>query len=458
MPADDSREIRAALDAFQAGIEAAVDSEGIPGVSVAVVLGQETLLCRGFGKADLESGRDADGDTVYRVASITKLFTATMLLMLRDEGKLGLDDPLAEHLPEVDLTSSGHDPRPVTLRQLASHMGGVPRDLEMDYFADGAFPTQETLIELAAGMPLRAEPMSQFKYSNVGMALLGYALERVAGMPYSEFVEDRILQPLGMESSGFDPGGAFAERGATGYTLRREGPPEAIDYFHCQGLTPAGQLHSTVRDLARFMAFQFTDGPAGEDRPLGGASLREMHGPVFLADDWGFATALGWVLRRGGDLVVSAHGGSLPGFVSRLGVARSAGLGIAVLSNAQTDGRAWSPDAALKSGFAAMGAALSNLRDRRKAGGDPTAPEEWRRYAGIYRMPFFPDVEVRIIGDSLYLARPGDKPGSEARLRHEEGHTFLIAEGPSVAEPVTFVVDGERCTGMTMPGGSLSKL
>lgn len=438
-----------ALSLVEAELAEVVERLGVPGISAAVVHDQSVVGAWGFGLADRAAGRAATPETVYRVASITKLFTATMLLQLRDAGMLHLDDPLEKHLPEVRFLTEDADPRSVTLRQISAHMAGIPRDLERDYFGDAPFPAADELIAEAAAQSLRIPPLTQFKYSNVGYALLGQALARVAGEPYEEYVTRHILMPLGMSSSGFEPTGTVAEHLAQGYTKRMGEDPVPAPYTHVRGMAPTGQLQTSVLDMARFLALQFRDDAAGEGQVLGAATLREMHTPVWMEPDWRGGRCIGWHALRVADRVTLGHGGGVHGFSTQVAIVPSARLGVAVFTNAILANGDWGPEKA-------AARILELLLDRvpAKAPEAPQpAPVQWQAYVGVYDCPYWSRMEIRLVGRKLYLASQGGRPGNETALDHVEGHTFRVASGSNVGEPVAFVLDDSgRVTGMETPG------
>jgi CubicO group peptidase (beta-lactamase class C family) len=444
-----------ALGLVEADLAEVVERHGVPGISAAAVHDQSVAGAWGVGLADRATGTPATPETVYRVASITKLFTATMLLRLRDAGKLHLDDPLQKHLPEVRFMTEDADPRPVTLRQISAHMAGIPRDLERDYFGDVPFPTVEELVAEAATQSLRVPPLTHFKYSNVGYALLGQALARVAGEPYEDYVTRHILEPLGMSSSGFEPTGVVGERLAQGYTKRPGEDPVAAPYTHVRGMAPTGQLQTSVLDATKFLAMQFRDDPAGAGQILGAATLREMHTPVWMEPDWKGGHCIGWHALRVGDRVALGHGGGVHGFATQVMVVPSAKLGVAVFSNAILANGDWGPEKAATR-------ILELLLDRMpaKAPEAPgTAPAEWQAYVGTYGSPYWSRIEVRLVAGRLYLASAGGKPGSETPLEHVEGRAFRAASGAGVGETAAFIMDDAGLvTGMEMPGSHYVRL
>src|SRR3990170_5165078 len=186
-------EVGAVLALLNARLETERQERGIPGMSVAVVYDQATLWAKGFGTANLEMGVPATPKTVYRVASITKLFTATMLLQLRDAGKLSLDDPIKRFLPTFEIESRFADSGPITLRQVMTHMAGLPRECSIDRWAMSESPSIEAVLDSLRDSETVFPPMAKYKYSNLGIAILGHALEVAAGQGYAEYVTRNIL-------------------------------------------------------------------------------------------------------------------------------------------------------------------------------------------------------------------------------------------------------------------------
>ncbi len=143
------------------------------------------MWARGFGRADVERGEAATADTLYRIGSITKLFTATAILLLRDAGRLGLDDPLTAHLPWFDMKASSPDSGPITIRHLLTHTAGLPREAAFPYFTDSRFPS---IDEIRARLPTQERPLpteDRWKYSNLGATLAGEVVAAAAGEPTS---------------------------------------------------------------------------------------------------------------------------------------------------------------------------------------------------------------------------------------------------------------------------------
>lgn len=305
--------------------------EHIPGAAWAVVVDGEVAHVGTAGTRIAGAEAPVDGDTVFRIASMTKSFTAMAILVLRDEGRLSLDDPVERYLPELRaLDYPTRDAPRLTLRHLLSHSAGFPEDNPWGDQQLAATEDEFTAM-LLRGFPFSNAPGLAFEYSNLGFAILGRVVTRVAGMPYRDFVATRILKPLGMTSTTLEPLAVPPARLAHGYRWEdggwKEEPPLPDGAFGAMG----GMLTS-VRDLARYVAAFLAAWPP-RDEPESGparrASLREMQqvwrgqpATVSLAGSGGVrlsATGYGYGLRVGQtcdfDHVVW-HSGGLPGFGS----------------------------------------------------------------------------------------------------------------------------------------------
>jgi CubicO group peptidase (beta-lactamase class C family) len=266
-----------------------VKEHRLPGAAVGVVHGDELVWSAGVGFADVAERRPPDAATLYRIASITKTFTGTAIMQLRDEGRLHLDDPVVQHIPELREAASPFGAiETLTIRRMLSHESGLRSEPPG---TDWAVPTYEGLVEpnLAriAEIGIRVPPNTQWKYSNLGYQLLGEIVARVAGKPYVDYLHAEILDPLGMTSTAFEPlPDGLRDRCATGYAGRwftdeldvaRAVPPVWAE----------GGLWSSVEDLARWISLQFRvdGGPRAGSQVLAGTTLKEMHTPRYLVDE-----------------------------------------------------------------------------------------------------------------------------------------------------------------------------
>ena len=323
--------------------------KGQPGIAYGIVAGGTLAHQGGVGESWL-GGPPPDADTVFRIASMTKSFTASALLALRDAGLLRLDDPVTEFVPELRGWSGvTADSPPISLRHLLTMTAGLPTDDPWGDRQQGT-PLPEFAAILDRGVRAAWAPGTRFEYSNLGYALLGRVISAAAEADYPDFVRARLLGPLGMSRTGyeaaeFDPDGLARgyARGADGWSELTPDPPGAF--------APMGGVFSSVRDLARWVdgfaaAFPPGGSRGGDTHPLPAASRREMQQPAVTMPEaqprfpgdrsagsqYGYGFGLfteetsAW-----GRLVY--HSGGYPGFGSHMRWHPETGLGVIVLAN-----------------------------------------------------------------------------------------------------------------------------
>lgn len=327
---------------FVADIEARVgilmDAEPVPGMAIGIVDGETLVYSAGFGLADRTTGRPVSDSTLFQIGSSSKSFTTTLMGMLRDEGRIDFDDPLADHLsPELRIPTD-EDGTAITLRHLASHQSGIPRQPPTLRRAHGDAPvlafTHFELHQSIERSELEHPVGSEFMYSNFGFAILGHVLERTADEPYETLLQRRIFRPLGMDWSTVTLWPRHMSRLALPYYPNpRTGELENYTPWDAEALAPAGGITSSVRDMARYLALHMR--PADEDRaPIAGATLHELHQPqVDLSETTGYA--LGWIVREldaVGSLI--EHGGEVDGYTTYLGFLPEQRVGVVILVNA----------------------------------------------------------------------------------------------------------------------------
>ncbi|MBG0563647.1 serine hydrolase domain-containing protein [Actinoplanes aureus] len=289
----------------------------VPSLACAVVRDRAVLHFAGAG----EQPRP-DPKTQYRLGSITKTITATLVMQLRDEGFFALDDLLYRHLPGTPIGG-------VTLRQLLGHVSGLQREPDGPWWERNAGGDAGKLLAELTYEKLAGPPYRRYRYSNLAYGLLGAVLERVTGQSWAELAGKRVLDPLGMKRTTYAPVEPFA-RGyvvhALGGALHEEPRPDT------GAMAPAGQLWSTVTDMAKWAGFLADPAPA----VLARETVDEMCAPVVISDleSWTAGHGLGPQLYRVGERVYVGHGGSMPGYVAHLAVHRRSRIGVIVFANA----------------------------------------------------------------------------------------------------------------------------
>jgi CubicO group peptidase (beta-lactamase class C family) len=330
---------------------------GQPGLAYGIVLGGELVHAAGLGERHL-GGPSPDADTIFRIASMTKSFTASAILALRDDSVLKLDDPAEEYVPELrGWPSVTPDSARVSIRHLLTMTAGFPTD---DPWGDRqqGLPLEEFAGFLSGGVSFNWAPGTRFEYSNLGYAILGRVITAVTGAAYPDYIRHRLLRPLGMTRTGFEaeefeePGqhGTGAARIAHGYRRTPDGWAE-VAFDAAGAFAPMGGIFSCVRDLARWVAGFAAAFPPGEPEvggahPVRRSSRREMQLPQvltgwdrpapFLGDAAPALSAYGFGLfvedHPGVGRIVS-HSGGYPGFGSNMRWHPASGTGVIALGN-----------------------------------------------------------------------------------------------------------------------------
>jgi CubicO group peptidase (beta-lactamase class C family) len=437
---------------FTAWAEGQLRSKGYPGMAVGVVSDQRLVWANGFGLANVAGKVPMTPQTKIRMASHSKLFTATAIMQLREQGKLHLDDPVSKHLPWFGVTSPRPDDPPITIEELLTHSSGLPREAA-DHWTTFNFPTREELKTLLPKRQAAFPAETRWKYSNLAYTLAGLIVEEVSGEPWADYVTHHIYQPLGMVNSSVDKDVSGL---ATGYGRRMpDGSRAIMPFVDARGMAAATGVTSTIEDMARFVSAQFREGAAGGDRILSAASLREMHRVRMLENNWTRGNGIGFSVTRNRDKLFVGHGGSYPGYITNTLIDLNGKVGVIVLTNAQ-DGDA--------SGIATqlmntVGEAVAKAAAvaRQKVKWNPA----WSRFAGLYRgrggdshvvelneklVIINPEaanldnpIELEPLGDGTfrYMAPVGGGPvGEIVRFVEENGQVVRMITGDSYVERV----------------------
>jgi CubicO group peptidase (beta-lactamase class C family) len=441
-PAPAPPQLAEALRLVDGWLEAQVAFGRLPGAAAGIVVDQDLVWSRGYGWADVARESPASPDTLYGICSISKLFTSIAVMMERDAGRLGLDDPVGRHLPYFRLDETLPDSPPVTIRDLLTHSGGVPRESAQPYWTgpEFAFPTREEIVAGLARQRMLYPAERYFQYSNLGMALLGQVVEATSGLPYEAYVEQRILRPLRLSSTTPHlPEAEIGKRLATGYgTLGRAGGRDTMPFYRTRGVAPAAGFASNVRDLAAFASWQFRLLGQGGTELLRASTLREMQRPQWVDPDWKTTRGLGFGIVRDGPTTLVGHTGSCPGYRTALRLDPRRRVAAIVLVNAM----GVSPEAMAERALQVVTPALEGKAATASLAG--SAPVDLERFAGLYASAWGETLVVPWQGGLAALELPTDDPrGDLARLRHVDGATFrrVRDDGDDPGEEVVFETD-----------------
>ncbi|HSR83291.1 MAG TPA: serine hydrolase domain-containing protein [Streptosporangiaceae bacterium] len=324
---------------------------GQPGLAYGVIASGELVHAGGHGES-WRGGPAPDADTVFRIASMTKSFTAALVLMLRDRGALRLDDPAVEHVaPLRGVAAPAPDSPPITIRHLLTMTAGFPTDDPWGDRQQGLDPAAFARLLADGGIRAAWAPGTKFEYSNLGYAVLGMVIESVTGVRYADAMQTEVLGLLGLNRTGYEAADVDPARLARGY--RRDGGEWVeVELDPYGAFAPMGGIFSCVRDLARWIA-GFTGAflpasarAAGFDHPLSTLSRREMQlGQVVITDERSAVVArlsgpaslsYGFGLFAEDDPAfgtIVQHSGGYPGFGSQMRWHPASGLGTVVLAN-----------------------------------------------------------------------------------------------------------------------------
>jgi CubicO group peptidase (beta-lactamase class C family) len=320
-----------------------------PGLVYGIVADGRLVHVRAFGVQDIESERPVTADTLFRIASMTKAFTALTVLKLRDDARLRLDAPAAEYVPEMKTwTYPTDDSPPIRVRDLLNHAAGFVTD---DPWGDRQTPLPEAEFTelLRNGVPFTRVPATRFEYSNLGYAILGRIITNVSSRPYAETITHTLLQPLGMEASGFVAEAAPRDKRALGY--RWEDDAWRLEPTLGPGAFGAmGGLQTSASDYAKWVAFLLSAWPprdGADDGPVKRGTVRELaqgsNFPSFRdrpartgspSIRQSIAYAMGMIVAIDDDLGLTlSHGGGYPGFGSHVLLLPERGIGIFAFAN-----------------------------------------------------------------------------------------------------------------------------
>jgi CubicO group peptidase (beta-lactamase class C family) len=420
-PAIDEADYRAFADHIAAELAAA----GVPGGALGIVVDGRLAYATGLGVKDAATGEPVGADTVFRVASTSKTFTAATVMSLADDGLVSLDAPVTRYLPELRLQPP-HDPARLTLRRLLSHTAGVPDYLELEC-ADGP----DALAAWFAAHPnltLWTPPGRLWSYSNLGYSLAGLVAERAGAAPFRQLVEDRVLGPLGMVTATYDVDEVIA---GNDYAVAHPLDPIDATLTRCGLTDPPGYLYASVRDLGRFTEAVLAGGEGAVD-PGSLVQMALPHTSTQAPPDAFYG--LGLFQQRYQSALVVGHPGDLPGMHSAWWLVPGRRFGVVVLVN----GDGYPPTrAAVQAIDAFLAPAPAPATDW------STPPSDWQRYVGHYASTVAPRafppyglgaVTVTLEGERLFATLDD---GSRYELFQAARDLFVAFDGDT-AVPLTF--------------------
>ncbi|WP_245548282.1 serine hydrolase domain-containing protein [Nocardia pneumoniae] len=393
-------------------IEAVFNRRPVVGAAVGVVR-DGRMEFAGHGLADIAANRPVTEDTIFRIASITKTFTAIAVMQLWERGLIDLDAPASKYLRAYRLVPADPHFGPVTVRHLLTHTSGIGetahplRVLGPDFGESVPPGTQVPPLSeyYRRGLRVQAEPGTRWTYTNHGFATLGQIVADVTGVPFAIYLREHLFRPLGMNDTSLAAPDLTPMRRATGYTLRAHGPKEIT---HREMITAgAASIYSTPRDMGRYLTALLGGGRNEHGSVLESDTLAMMYAPQYQPDPRVPGMGLGFFRGTVGDHRVVEHQGILPGFNAQIWLAPDDALGVMVFVTGGHQAMLWLPAETSGLLHELLGIAEPAIR-----GDIPHRPETWPEICGYYRLPgSLTDVRARsMVGAGVDVRISGGQP------------------------------------------------
>ena len=322
------RDYAKVAEALKPFIESQMSLTGIPALSIAIVDDQQIVWAQGFGMADPKEKIPATAETVYRIGSVSKLFTDIAIMQRVERGEINLDTPVNTYLPEFK-------PRnpfgaPITLRELMSHRSGLLREPPVGNYFETTEPTLAATVASLNDTELVYAPGTHTKYSNAAIAVVGYVLETQTHQPFAKYLKSTVLEPMGLHHSSFEPDPQIVRNLAKAEMWTYDGKTFEAPTFQL-GMAPAGSMYSTVEDLGKFLSVLMAQGKTENGPLIQPATLQQMWSPQF-PNPGGWEFGLGFLVRSFEGRRLVGHGGAIYGFATTLDLLPEDKLGVVVIA------------------------------------------------------------------------------------------------------------------------------
>jgi len=314
---------------LELAIESEIADKDLPALSIALVDGQELVYARGFGHQDAAKKIPADMHTIYRIGSVSKLFTDIAIMQEVEAGNIDLDADIQTYLP--DFNPKNPFEKKITLRQLMSHRAGLVREPPIGHYFDNTGVDLQKTVQSLNDTELVYEPELRTKYSNAGIAVVGYVLEKLTGKAFADHLQEALLEPLEMHHSAFAPNEHIRSHLAEATMWTYDGRDFPAPTFEL-GMAPAGSMYATVEDLSKFMQVLFEKGNLGNGgKMLKEESLEAMWQPQYAEEGEQAGFGLGFAISEWEAKRMIGHGGAIYGFSTEIALLPEEKLGVVVV-------------------------------------------------------------------------------------------------------------------------------
>lgn len=441
-------------DSLDACVHEAMKRWTVPGLAVGILHDGKTET-HGYGVASLETDQPVRDDTLFQVGSISKVFCATLVMQLVDEGKLALDTPIGSYLPDLALRDPAAQNQ-ITLRHLLSHTSGIFGD----DFNDFGMGDDALAKAVASYGELRqiTPPGEVWTYCNTGFNLAGAVVEQVLDQPFETAMRERVIEPLGLQRSFYFAHEAIAYPVAVGHT--QPDPAEAAHevarkYPLPRCVNPAGGVISTVSDLLRFAQYHLGETDLAERPILSDESRLAMQKVQTVAGNWATHWGIGWHIKQVNEHTIIGHNGSTNGFQALLALVPAQRFAVAVLTNS---GRGSAANREISNWALERFCGIAQPEPLRRS--LPIA--EMSRFAGVYKQPHA-DISVVVDGSGLRVDVTSRSPLSDDEVQMPPVHVqavsereFVVMDGVSSTNFVDFIEGEDRSIRFIRMGGRLA--
>ncbi|MEK7550815.1 MAG: serine hydrolase domain-containing protein [Patescibacteria group bacterium] len=408
----------------------------VPGIAVGIVFKDSLVFSNGYGYEDLKTKKKLTDKTCFRIASISKTFTATVMMQLAEQEKLQLDDKVRRYLPWFKSTKDKELDK-ITIKQLLSHSSGVNRDGDTSHWEDDNFPNLESIKkQVQEGVSIYA-PIEKFKYSNLGFAILGEVIKAVSGKSYENCVTKQIIAPLQMTNTYPDLVDEAKNNLSTGYSMDIPGQDrEVFPFTNTQAMASATGFISNVVDLCKYLSAHF----AKSNKLLSDGGKREIQRVHWMRKDKDEHYGLGFMIWKNEKMQLVGHGGGFQGYITRIAMDTEEKIGVVALTNA-IDG----PALTIANGIFQVIRYFKDNQDSFKTG---KKRENFSKYEGLFAGRWGHLQIVEVNGHIFGFAPSEDKPMEYTyKLEYLEKDEFKILETDEfdyIGEKIKFTFDKDK--------------
>ena len=448
MEKDYIKSIKYTTKILDAWLPRKIQYDRIPGLAVGIVHNGKLVYQKGFGYMDVESKIAMTPKSCFRVASISKTFTAVAIMQLVEQGKINLDDRVEKYLPWFKAQTKNSDSSNITIRQVLSHTGGVFRDGNTPHWENDKFPDLTGLKKSISNKSVVFENLTKFKYSNFGFALLGEVIKKASGLDYNEYVTKHIIKKLGMERTAPDYSKASNDCLVKGYSRPIPNKErETFSHTETKAYAPATGFLSNVSDLAKYLAAMSLK--RKENNVLvGKESKKEMMREHWATGEKNKSYGLGLNIYKIEKRKIVGHGGGFAGFTTQISLDIENDIGVITLTNTN--------DSSCGSINTGILETIYKLVDEKSKYGEEKKIPIQEKFEGAYRsrwsdiiivgidtalVTFDPKANSPVKDGTLLKAKGKNKFLMETKLNFDspgEFATFIFERGAKQATKVLF--------------------